>query len=449
MPASNNHILNSALMRVSTRVFGLSHLSMRAPALAGALLYITASYLLCRLLMRRRWDQLLLFVSLVGSPFVFDYLVAARGYGMAAGFLLLAFYVAARRELAASRQDDPAPAYVAVSVLLALCVAANFAFALACVTTLAVVIARAMRREPRPVRAIVAATAPALLVSIFLTLHAALNMPKSQLWYGAKSIWEMLISFRRAVFPKANTDLVNPLIAPAVEWIRSWMHTIVLVPGLTLTAILLVRWKTVVDVRARVAAAAVIIAAATMIVHYVAFLFGIILLPLDRTGLWFILLLTLAFPIGASLETRSRTVRTAQTLTKAALVIACVYFALTLRLSYFTQWEWGAETRQAYDVVAWYSNEYGVRKVPASWHYVPSLNFYRRMWARQPLQFHDRAKNAASDGVYVLHGAFDAKFIAEKRLQIVWRGGFTEIQIAVDPSIATRPQPSPTASGRS
>src|SRR5881227_3371929 len=48
--ASNNHVLNSLLMRLSTSVFGLSHLSVRAPALLGAAIYILMSLALCRLL---------------------------------------------------------------------------------------------------------------------------------------------------------------------------------------------------------------------------------------------------------------------------------------------------------------------------------------------------------------------------------------------------------------
>src|ERR1035441_10020389 len=78
--ASNNHVLNSLLMRLSTSVFGVSHLSVRAPALLGAALYILAAYLLCRKLtpeLRLQWP---VFVCLVYNPFIFDYLVAARGY---------------------------------------------------------------------------------------------------------------------------------------------------------------------------------------------------------------------------------------------------------------------------------------------------------------------------------------------------------------------------------
>ena len=40
--ASNNHILNSILIRLATALFGLSHLTMRSGALVGALLYSLA-----------------------------------------------------------------------------------------------------------------------------------------------------------------------------------------------------------------------------------------------------------------------------------------------------------------------------------------------------------------------------------------------------------------------
>src|SRR5260370_34536046 len=86
--ASNNHILNSLLMRLFTSVFGVSHLSVRAPALLGAALYIGAAYLLCRKLtpdLRVQWP---VFVCLVYNPFVFDHLVAARGYALALGFMM-------------------------------------------------------------------------------------------------------------------------------------------------------------------------------------------------------------------------------------------------------------------------------------------------------------------------------------------------------------------------
>src|ERR1700687_6158320 len=79
-PNSNNHVLNTALMRLFTTLFGVSNLTVRIPALIGAALYIAAVFRLCLLLSRSLVVQWPLFVCLVYNPFIFDYMVAARGY---------------------------------------------------------------------------------------------------------------------------------------------------------------------------------------------------------------------------------------------------------------------------------------------------------------------------------------------------------------------------------
>ena len=97
--AANNHILNSTLMYGFTRVLGLSQFTARLPALIGAAFYISAAYRLCRLLGASLFVQLTLFVCLVFNPFIFDYLVAARGYGLALGFLMWALVYSAEAHL--------------------------------------------------------------------------------------------------------------------------------------------------------------------------------------------------------------------------------------------------------------------------------------------------------------------------------------------------------------
>ena len=81
--ASNNHILNSVLIKLFTSVFGLSHLTMRAAAcLGGALFYAGICYL-AHLLTPHRGLQWIFFVFAGSDPLILDYLVAARGYSLA------------------------------------------------------------------------------------------------------------------------------------------------------------------------------------------------------------------------------------------------------------------------------------------------------------------------------------------------------------------------------
>src|SRR5262249_6676530 len=88
-PAANNHVLNSMLIRLFTAIFGLWHLTLRAPALLGGAIYIGAAYALVTALAEDLFLQWPLFVCLVYNPFVMDYLVAARGYGLALAFYLV------------------------------------------------------------------------------------------------------------------------------------------------------------------------------------------------------------------------------------------------------------------------------------------------------------------------------------------------------------------------
>src|SRR5580704_16789193 len=63
-PYSNNHILNTLLIWMTTHVFGNSIVAIRGPALLGAILYIFTCYFLCRTLTDQLTLQLPLFICL-------------------------------------------------------------------------------------------------------------------------------------------------------------------------------------------------------------------------------------------------------------------------------------------------------------------------------------------------------------------------------------------------
>src|SRR6185436_13209179 len=94
--SANNQLLNSLLMRLCTSVFGAWHLSVRAPALLGAAIYIWAAYALARAIARQTPLAWPLLVCLVCNPFIMDYLVAARGYSLALGFWMAAIAIVVR-----------------------------------------------------------------------------------------------------------------------------------------------------------------------------------------------------------------------------------------------------------------------------------------------------------------------------------------------------------------
>src|SRR5437764_3126749 len=79
----NHHFLNTLLMKLSVSIFGISEWSMRLPALAGAALYLAAVYRLCARDFRGNAASFLAAALLTLNPFILDFMVAARGYGMA------------------------------------------------------------------------------------------------------------------------------------------------------------------------------------------------------------------------------------------------------------------------------------------------------------------------------------------------------------------------------
>jgi 4-amino-4-deoxy-L-arabinose transferase-like glycosyltransferase len=211
--SANNHVLNSLLMRLSTAVFGSSALTLRLPAVLGAALYICAIYLLVRYISGPfilRWP---LFACLVFSPFVMDYLVAARGYSLALAFLALALAAGAHYR-ARVPEARPASAYRAaalISVSLGLSFCANFSFAVVDLATALLLLLWIGRDRTAPYWKVLAATVlPGLAVVYFIAGSVVLSWPKGQFTWGATSLRETGRSILAASLFQPNPYLLQP-----------------------------------------------------------------------------------------------------------------------------------------------------------------------------------------------------------------------------------------------
>ena len=89
-PSSNNHILNSLLMRMGYLGFGQVEYALRLPSLLAHLGYVIITYQI----VRRYFPKLAVFAFLILNfqPYLLDYFVAARGYGLAIFFTVFALY---------------------------------------------------------------------------------------------------------------------------------------------------------------------------------------------------------------------------------------------------------------------------------------------------------------------------------------------------------------------
>jgi hypothetical protein len=89
-PYTNNHILNTVLMKYSEVFFGSSELSLRLPNIFAFILYSVFSTLLfCKYSPNLVFPFYLLMVL---NPYLLDFFALARGYGLSIGFLVMSLY---------------------------------------------------------------------------------------------------------------------------------------------------------------------------------------------------------------------------------------------------------------------------------------------------------------------------------------------------------------------
>ena len=446
---SNNHILNSLLMRLSTWLFGLSEITVRLPALVGAALYMAAALYLSSLIASTRALRWALFVCLVFNPFVFDFFVAARGYSMAAAFLLWALAIPAAaltRKLDGAERSLLWPC-IASSLCAGLSFAANFSFAFADGALLLAVFLWIAYRLPlvrRPAlctRILLALIVPGLLAAALLCGPVLYGYPKTQLFFGAKSLHQTLTSLVGPSLYELNPQLLGARLSAALA---SRRHILLPTLGAVLLCQLALLWRDRSALRSartawqlHLAAVAAGSAFLALSLHWALFRMSGLLLPRDRTGMYLVVLTTIAIGAIAAVQPPSRAGRICHRALTVMLFVMAVYFLLCLRLTYFREWRYGSEANQAYSVVADYSRKLGISDVPAYWFYAGSLNFYREASGNRSVgEFISvGARKAYPEGkrAYVLYYPEDRAFIEKNGLSIVFHGKWSDVVVALQP----------------
>lgn len=92
-PIPNNHLLNTLLIKLLHTFLEPHQFTVRIPALLGGAAYLVAAIGIARLLDWRFWLQFLVFASLLGNHYICEFLSLARGYGMSAGYVLVAIWM--------------------------------------------------------------------------------------------------------------------------------------------------------------------------------------------------------------------------------------------------------------------------------------------------------------------------------------------------------------------
>jgi hypothetical protein len=441
-PSSGNHVLNSILIRLLTWMFGLSHLTLRAPALLGGAIYVTAAYRLCWLISDKRAFVFPLFVCFVYNPFVMDYMVAARGYGLALGLLMTVLFLAARQILRYAPGDEAGLRRdcVLASICAALSFCANFSFAYAdcaCILLLGLWASsqNALSSAKERWRVAAALSLPGLLVVFAIAGSVVWDWPKGQLYYGAHSLTESWGSIIGSTFYELNPTIVNPLLASILTQIQLCLPQLAVVLCVSQFVVLLRASRRGLAVHGRLLTVAEFAGAAailTLVLHWLQFKLFRIPLPMERTALFFVPLALLLWGSVTAIEPPGRVGRILRRLSVLTLFLGAIYFVGCLRLMYFHEWWFGADVRAAFPVIQDVARRYGAREIPTTWEYASSLNFYRVYFHDANLEaFHFSDPPPNGMPVYVLSYANYEQFIRQQKLRIVYRGERSDLTILV------------------
>lgn len=445
--ASNNHVLNSLLMRVSTSVFGPCNFTLRAPAILGALIYIACAYWLCRMITRRLVVRLPLFICIVYNPFVMDYLVAARGYSLAAAFLVSGVTIAAYRNRMKVTPHAAAQTCGWCSACLSLSFAANFAFAFAALSVMALIgiwtwllIPPRMRHER--LRLLTACVLPGLASGFLFSIPVAAVWPRTELVYGTKSLGVTIKSVIAASLYRPNPLVLNPWLYRAAEFLKPWLFPALGAVFIWRLAVLTLDRPAMDDEHTRWLVALGTIAAGsallTLGMHRLLYRLTHILIPMDRTALFLAPLCMLAVGAAAAIPANTRQSATCRRSLIALMMLVASYFIGCMRLSYFKEWYWDADTNRIYSILSYYNHKEGITDICTTWMCTSALNYYRQLSGREtfPPFVSDPGHFPPGKPIYVFFEPNDNDAVlGRNHLRIIYEGPVSHIAVAVRPEL--------------
>ena len=93
--ATNNHPLNSLLMKLASSLFGSSEFALRLPNILAHVVYLISSFLIVRRYVPNYLAPVC-FLLFSANPYLLEFFSLARGYGLALGFMMCSIYFCLR-----------------------------------------------------------------------------------------------------------------------------------------------------------------------------------------------------------------------------------------------------------------------------------------------------------------------------------------------------------------
>ncbi len=438
---SNNHTLHSILVKLSTSIFGLSHLSMRIPALLGGLLYLLSAERLCRAFCKGRFEYILSLAALTTSPFILDYLVAARGYSLALGFFMLAVLLCAlelRMVDAQEKRKQHIWTYVKISCLCALSVASNLSFAFVNASLLMIFFTWSLFEQglftsnkfalKSMGHELVLLIAPGTIV--YLVLNPAIFSFRSATMYYGHKTWSLVYnSVIDATFDNDGDKYLWMKQSEFILWIVDKLPLLlvlcILLGGIFALRSLMRSYteKSAVDGNLKLWLFIFAIVSATIAMHSFAYMLFGVLLPAERTGIFFVPLSILLACIFLGSYRGGRLQLTFGYVGRISLLLIVLYFLSSFHIDYFRQWKYDAGSKDVYSVLRSSSRESG-NGIGINWVLEPSLNFYRVLFTDFSIPPFTRKKPDPNQTYFVLLPDFsdeDRQFIREHNIEVIFQ----------------------------
>jgi len=344
---ANHHVLNSLMCKASVGAFGLSELTLRIPGLLGGFLYFAMIFVISRQLFGPGWLMLLAVSLLALNPFVLDLCSMARGYSLALGLYLGAWYLVSRSPLASG-------------ALLGLCLGANLAFVVP-------VLALNILAGKRALMALVPEVVIAAAINGGPLAHAA----GQEFYLGYGSIFESLKNF--AVSSLWEFAPGHNVWRTGVNFF-GWLYPVFRFAIFGLIGLIVVMLA-----RRRLSQEMFLFGAATLVSIAILIALHRVLrmpYPVARTAIYFWPLLIFS---GCLLIKESW--RVVSVVYLAFFLALIAQFALHLTTEYYGGWLYDSGSKRIANFI--HNRPLANRdlKITASWALVSSLNFYRKMYS--------------------------------------------------------------------
>ena len=176
-----------------------------------------------------------------------------------------------------------------------------------------------------------------------------------------------------------------------------------------------------------------------LLIHWTAFRFFHLLLPRDRTAIYWVPLGSVCFATLAAIPLPAHVSRISRRALTTALAVLGCYFLLCMRLTYFKEWKWDLDSDKIYSVLAHYNHACGVKDIAANWRFDAPLNFYRTVSRRETIaEFAPITNYPAGKRIYVLYEPEDRAFAKQHSLKAVYTGE-SGAMVAINPAAAVPP----------